>query len=570
MSQAHAEVSGVLQGTVFSARRVAVAVALLYLVHLAMVGWWVWEHAPNGNEWAHLASGVYFLTVGRHELYLVNPPLTRYVAGLGGLVGGLRFESYRPGEAQWDDGGDAAPARPEFRAGERLRDRYGAKAWLAIRYARLLLAVLASTGIVAMYVWGKSLAGPAVGLAAAFLWAASPTMLAWDGALNPDAAAAAAMAWLGAALAHDHRHRSAKSAAVVGGAMGMGWATKFTLLAATPFALLSVLLARLRGRHWKAALIHPLTGGLLAYAVLLAAYGSLPSLRPLGSYRYHSGLFRTAANGILSEVPALVPDEMIRGLDIQQYDLEHPRPTYVAGRHYRERVWWYYFYCWLVKEPPAAVLLVLMGMGFLLWRTIRRDDAAWRALLTLMPGLAIWAVLSVHGEFTTFYRYAFPGLPALWIAGAIALVRLRQLAAIGEFLIWLFVGLLVASAATTAPHWTSYFSEAVGGPRAGPGHLGGMNLDWGQDLPALARWAMEHPEARPLYVATPSTDPLSLYGLTHATSVRQLPVGGEASGWYAIGVGTVVETPERYAAVIRNKPVARVAYTFLIYRYDER
>ena len=43
------------------------------------------------------------------------------------------------------------------------------------------------------------------------------------------------------------------------------------------------------------------------------------------------------------------------------------------------------------------------------------------------------------------------------------------------------------------PHHLSYVSAAVGGPERGPYLLDESNIDWGQDLPALARWQRGRP-----------------------------------------------------------------------------
>ena len=61
----------------------------------------------------------------------------------------------------------------------------------------------------------------------------------------------------------------------------------------------------------------------------------------------------------------------------------------------------------------------------------------------------------------------------------------------------------------------SYFNEAAGGPRRGHEHLLDSNIDWGQDLFLLKRWADRHTEARPLAVA--------YHGLIDPSSVELVP-----------------------------------------------
>ena len=60
---------------------------------------------------------------------------------------------------------------------------------------------------------------------------------------------------------------------------------------------------------------------------------------------------------------------------------------------------------------------------------------------------------------------------------------------IGLLLAWLVAGTLRAH-----PSELAFFNEFVGGSRNGHLWLADSNLDWGQDLDRLARWARERPE----------------------------------------------------------------------------
>ena len=541
---------------------------IVYSIHLVAVWWWAWTHAPNDNEWAHLAAGLNYVSKGQHDLYVVNPPLTRLVAGAGGRLGGIEFVQYTTRTRHQADGDDR-PGRPEFGAGEWIRDTYRKRAWLALRCARTLMAVVAASGVLGLYFAGRALGRADVGLGAALLWAMSPTMLSWCGTLNPDATAAAAIAWLTAAIALDLRSQRAASAALLGLTLGIGLVTKLTLLVCVPPTLLTAVFARLlsppAAGRWRRAVCHPILTAFAAYAIVLAAYGSPPNLRPLGSQRYYSSFFTQVANSPLARFPALIPHEMLTGLDVQQYDLEHPRPTYVAGRHYEGRVWWYYLYCWLVKEPPAAVFAALLGIVLVALRCAKRDPTGWVIVAQMLPGIAVWLIISAHGEFTNFYRYAYPGLPALWLAGGCALAALKAQSVLMRGIHRLVVGSLLTSAVTCAPHWTSYISEAVGGPLAGARHVAGQCLDWGQDIPALAAWARTHQGSWPLYVATPLRDPLELYGLPQARRISQPIVTRFPPGWYAVSLTTLLQTPERYGPLIEAGPVDRIGYSIYLF-----
>ncbi len=92
-------------------------------------------------------------------------------------------------------------------------------------------------------------------------------------------------------------------------------------------------------------------------------------------------------------------------------------------------------------------------------------------------------------------RHILPIYPFLFIflgiTFAAALKRRRALTvATGLILV---LGLAVETY-WAYPDFIPFFNVAAGGWQNGPHLLGDSNLDWGQDLPAIARWQNEHPQ----------------------------------------------------------------------------
>jgi len=83
------------------------------------------------------------------------------------------------------------------------------------------------------------------------------------------------------------------------------------------------------------------------------------------------------------------------------------------------------------------------------------------------------------------------GLGALGLqARSVAWTRLKCMA-VGACLVWLAAGTVLYF-----PDYLAYFNEAAGGKEGGSRLLVDSNLDWGQDLPALARWLEERGNPR--------------------------------------------------------------------------
>jgi hypothetical protein len=123
------------------------------------------------------------------------------------------------------------------------------------------------------------------------------------------------------------------------------------------------------------------------------------------------------------------------------------------------------------------------------------------------------------------------------------------------------------------PNHLSYFSAAAGGPLNGPNLLDDSNIDWGQDLPALAEWQRQHPEADVVRLAYFGTAVPEAYGV-HATMLEDIrALVDPAPGTYAISVHLLVRLKRlasrgdaRLDWLSRYRPVGRAGYSIYIYR----
>jgi hypothetical protein len=108
----------------------------------------------------------------------------------------------------------------------------------------------------------------------------------------------------------------------------------------------------------------------------------------------------------------------------------------------------------------------------------------------------------------------------------------------------------------------SYFNELIGGPKNGPKHLLGSNVDWGQNLYFLKKWYNKHPEARPIKIVYSSTDTLDRLGIKDN---QQLLAQGLEAGWFAIGIHELYGSSKQYEYFKQIEPVDRIGYSIYIY-----
>jgi hypothetical protein len=136
-----------------------------------------------------------------------------------------------------------------------------------------------------------------------------------------------------------------------------------------------------------------------------------------------------------------------------------------------------------VKTPLPALLLAALGLAAL-FRRRPRDGV-------LAGGLAVFgatvAGASVLTTMNVGHRHLLPLEPLLaLLAGAACLWAATRA---GRVLVLALVAWLGAEVAFAHPYELGYFNEIAGGWRNGWTWLADSNVDWGQDLGRLERWA---------------------------------------------------------------------------------
>jgi hypothetical protein len=171
-------------------------------------------------------------------------------------------------------------------------------------------------------------------------------------------------------------------------------------------------------------------------------------------------------------------------------------------------------------------MLALLGLAL---ASLRHTPSALGRFLAV-PILFFLAVLFFWLNVPTGLRYMLPLYPLLALFVGTQLGRIAWDAHPGER------GLAAAALAWTAlagllahPHYLAYFNEAAGGSRAGHRYLLDANLDWGQELPALAQALHERGDPVVRYAVFGPERPED-YGIRAQPLADCRPV----SGWLAI------------------------------------
>jgi hypothetical protein len=488
--------------------------------------------------------------------------------------------------------------RNEWDFGREFLRFHGTKSLYYLLIGRLASLPWSLLGMWVAARWSRELWGARASLLTIVLWTFSPSLLAHGHLMTGDMAAAAS----GLALVYWFRHWL--KGPCVASSMLFGLILGGTILIKTSWLLmafllpglwlggqvLSVLRREVTWKTWASLLIAQSFQWLIVafFATLLIniAYEFSGSGTRLSEYRFFSKelsgehdlktLDDSSWQGDnrflgrwLAAIPVPFPKDFVVGLDLQKWDFQRVRMSYLRGE-WRDRGWWYYYlYVSAIKEPLP--FLALLGLATLL---SFRDWRGFEELVLFAPAVAIYFLVSRETGLTKHIRYVLPALPfAVVFVSRIAAVKLSWVGARGIALLFAWY---VSSSLWIYPHSLSYFNELIGGPMNAAEHVIGSNIDWGQDLTYLRRWQEAHPEATPMSVASyVHTVPLEAIGVQSVGEPFNYNPGrfnarnGPRAGWFAVDVGHLRPEDGLYRIYDQLNPVAMAGYSFRIYHLTE-
>jgi hypothetical protein len=195
----------------------------------------------------------------------------------------------------------------------------------------------------------------------------------------------------------------------------------------------------------------------------------------------------------------LLPQSCLIGM-LRLYAWSQGRLGYLCGQS-SVTGWWYYFPLAIVFKTPLATLLGLAAAIGLLAPQIR-TSSTWNRWAVLAGGIfpCLYMLTAMTSNVDVGIRHILPVYPFIFIFLGVAAAKAwnspRRHARM--FVTLLCMG-LAAETFSAYPNYIPFFNVACGGSRGGLRLLSDSNLDWGQDLPALADWQARNP-GRPVYL----------------------------------------------------------------------
>jgi hypothetical protein len=446
------------------------------------------------DESAYIASGFTQLDRGDYRLNKEVPPLAPMICMAPLVLFGKLEVDYQ--SAAWKEAVHYklgyeilhGPADAEER-----RDPSGIL--IAARLPMVALGV--ALGLI-IYFWAKEMWGRREALAALFLYALSPTMLAHTRLVTMDLPAAfgfTATLW---SFWRFCRRPGWVRAWILGIALGVALLLKHSMVTLIPILVILLLLwvcdSQAAAGDWRSRLR---TG---SGALLLAAVVAGHTIWLCYRYQYPCSLDPAAARlnwnspgtqGLLGSVFAfarqqkLLPEAYLYGV-LWQFN-RGPHDVFLNGQ-VSQSGWGYYFAeAFALKTTPSLLLLAAAAIVAAARSPRGLTMNGW---FLLLPSLYVFYMTSSRG-LNIGQRYLAPIYPALFMAGGLCVRAFGGPA----WKSWA-VGLLLAghgvSSLSAYPGYLSYFNVFAGGSSNGWKYLVDSNIDWGQDLRRLKSWMSEN------------------------------------------------------------------------------
>ncbi|MDR0610484.1 MAG: glycosyltransferase family 39 protein [Planctomycetaceae bacterium] len=558
-------------------------VAVLLFIQAVLLAYLSWATSPNRTEIGHLGATAYFWHTGKFDVFHVNPPLIRIIAGAPVFLfcnPQYNNKSYSPlpeQRCEW-------PLGNTFVSINNVDD---------IRYylflARLVCIPFVLAGGYVGYRFALELYGYQSGFVFLILWTFSPSILGWGATICPDVAAAS----LGIIGLYTFWHWLKKpnwqKTVTAGICLGLMPLTKITWIIAFPIWLSLWLIERIfnKPNETKPSLGQFVAILLIGLYVINAGYFFEGSFRLLNQYRFISGVLtdyivtknspvepgNRFRDSWLGYVPVPFPAEFVQGIDTQKRDFERGMESFACGIWSDRGWWWYYGYALLFKEPVGVWGLFLMA---LLTTCFKKNKLQLHnESIILLPLIIFFVFVSSQTGISAHPRYVIPVLPMIFIFsskifsrkvkifGTKILQKNRSIKMIQIlrivpkiFLVW-----SVISSLSVYPHSLSYFNEIIGNTINEPKYLLGSCIDWGQDEYELRDWFRQHPEAKPLYISYSPSIPLGNLGIQSNGVVPETPT----TGWMIIGVNELYGRDGKYVKYHNIRPVKKIGKSVCVF-----
>ncbi len=565
------------------------------------------------DELAHLPAGYSYLTQKDMRLNPEHPPLMKDLSAIPLLfIKNIKFPSevkswQEEVNGQWDFGSHFL-----FKSGNPT-DKM-------IFWARIpMILILVLLGFY-VFKWAKELFGNKTALLALFLFSFSPTLLAHGRLVTTDVGAAAGIFIATYYFVKFLKNNSLpvslretlragkKNLIIAGIALGIAQLTKFSVILLFPFfGILIITWALIKSSNFREFLKVFVRYLLLLILVIIVAYILIWAV-----YQYHAWNYppekqvedtkvillsiKPLTNSIIwmADKPILRPAaQYLLGLSMVFQRASGGNTGYFLGE-VSNLGWKTYFpIVYAIKESLTFHILLIIALLYSallikkpFWHTPLKRTRSWLsnhfAEFSMLVFIGIYWTTSLYSNLNIGIRHLLPVFPftillvsrvtTLWLKPP--LLKLKTVSLI-LLLTWQAI-----SVVAIYPYFLAYFNELVGGPAQGYIYTVDSNLDWGQDLKRLNKWADENGIDK-IYVDYFGGGDTGYYLKEKyapwwgSRSPKELPKGSYlavSATFLQTGRGKLVPGFDQpsgfYRWLYKYEPVAKIGYSIFVYHIE--
>ncbi len=459
------------------------------------------------DELAHLPAGYSYLTQKDMRLNPEHPPLIKDLAAIPLLfIKNIHFPSDIKAwtddiNGQWDFGNNFL-FHSQNPADEMIF--WG-------RIPMILVLILLGFYI---FKWARELFGNKASLLALFLFSFSPTFLTHGRLVTTDVGAAAGIFIATYYFIRALQKPVMKNIVFAGIAFGLAELCKFTVILLLPFFILL-------GLTWwmfkskklletlKVLILVFVIGYLLVWPVYLYHTWNYPQEKQARDIAFlmtsHPIKFLGPMLVEMTKISVLRPyAQYLFGLSLVYQRGTGGNTGYFLGEVSASGWKDYFPIVYLIKEPLPFHILTLIALISVLWsirkfwqRTFGRFKN-WVGLhfveFSMLIFILIYWVFSLTSNLNIGVRHLLPLFPFTMVL--VAAITTKWLKPPFSKVKYVFLAILVlwqiTSIARVYPSFLSYCNQLAGGPNQCSFYVVDSNLDWGQDLKRLAKWAEDN------------------------------------------------------------------------------
>lgn len=488
----------------------------------------IWRKSITVDEIVMIPSAYYHLVDGDFQLVNEHPPLSKILAAIPLLF-------IQPVESP-NDPTMSATSEDKFARQSAFWDNNGDRFGRISFWTRVPMILLTIVTGVLVFIFARWLFGSRTAVLAVALFSLEPTFLGHGRVVQTDAPAAFGYLLFFLALYLYSRQQTWRGALWLGAAAALAILAKYSMLLVGLVLAPAFVIFWWRSFNRRAIAAHAVVTLASLLLVINAAYFFKHAPLDATEPAWIASNFPSYGQAVTFTVDALsylVPKEFLLGICFQIIHNRQGHSASLLGM-YSQTGWWYYFPVAMGLKLTLPFLLLSLGSVF--WACKRMVANRELKFLWLLVPAAIYLIFVLFSHINIGVRYMLPMFPFLIILSAWLLDQLLEFktSRMASATVLILLGWILFEAIRAYPNHISYMNQ-VASRAPHWWYLSDSNVEWGDDLHALAQYLQQKGERRVQDATLGGFGILRFYGIEGADAFSTDPPDANSPRYLAIG-----------------------------------